>query len=58
MSHLACGDDPENPMNEGQRAAFAEAAARLPGPVASLAASSGIFLGPAWHFGMTDQTRH
>jgi alanine racemase len=53
MSHLACGEDPQNPMNEAQRAAFAEATARLPGPVASLAASSGIFLGSDWHFGLT-----
>jgi alanine racemase len=50
MSHLACADDPDHPMNETQRARFAAAAARLPGVAASLAASSGIFLGPAYQF--------
>lgn len=50
MSHLACADDPGHSMNNAQRDRFAAAAARLPGVAASLAASSGIFLGPAYHF--------
>src|SRR5712692_184265 len=50
MSHLACADTPGHKMNDEQRARFAAAAARLPGVTASLAASSGIFLGPSYHF--------
>ena len=50
ISHLACADSPDHPLNERQRARFAAAAARLPGVTASLAASSGIFLGPSYHF--------
>ncbi|MGC2413846.1 MAG: alanine racemase, partial [Stellaceae bacterium] len=50
MSHLACADRPEHPLNERQRARFAAIAAQLPGVPASLAASSGIFLGPTYHF--------
>jgi alanine racemase len=50
LSHLACADDAAHPLNEIQRAAFAAALARLPRVPASLAASSGIFLGPAYHF--------
>jgi alanine racemase len=52
MSHLACADDPGHKMNPAQRARFAAMAARLPGLAASLAASSGIFLGPEYHFGL------
>ena len=50
LSHLACADDPDNPLNPLQRERFAAAVSRLPVPAASLAASSGIFLGPAYHF--------
>jgi alanine racemase len=50
MSHLACADQPDHPLNQRQRARFAAAAAQLPGVPASLAASSGIFLGPSYHF--------
>ncbi len=52
MSHLACADDPDNPMNRRQRDSFAAALARLPAAPASLAASSGIFLGPDYCFDM------
>lgn len=45
MSHLACADDPPHPMNARQSEAFAELRAKLPGVPASLANSSGIFLG-------------
>ncbi|WP_237215475.1 alanine racemase [Falsiroseomonas oryziterrae] len=45
MTHLACADEPGHPMNERQRARFADAAARIaPGVKRSLANSSGIFL--------------
>ena len=50
MSHLACADCPEHPMNTEQRTRFATGAARFPGIPASLAASSGIFLGRPFHF--------
>ena len=45
MSHLACADEPNHPLNGRQKAAFANARRRLPGIPASLANSSGIFLG-------------
>ena len=50
MSHLACSDQPDHPLNERQRARFAAAAEHLPGVPASLAASSGIFLGSSYRF--------
>lgn len=49
MSHLACADEPENPMNRRQLAKFQAAAGHFPGIETSLAASSGLFLGPEWH---------
>ena len=49
MSHLACADEPANPMNRRQLAAFQAAAGLFPGIETSLAASSGLFLGPEWH---------
>jgi alanine racemase len=45
MSHLACADDPGHPMNRRQAEAFKAVRARLLGVPASLANSSGIFLG-------------
>jgi alanine racemase len=50
VSHLACADEPEHPLNDLQRARFAASRERVPHLPASLAASSGIFLGPAFHF--------
>jgi alanine racemase len=50
ISHLACADTPDHPLNDQQRTRFAAAAQRLPGVPAGLAASSGIFLGPPYHF--------
>jgi alanine racemase len=50
LSHLACADAPHHPLNAEQRRRFVAAHARLPGWPASLAASSGIFLGPRFHF--------
>lgn len=50
MSHLACADEPDNPVNEEQRAAFEALRRMLPPAPASLANSSGIFLGDAFHY--------
>ncbi|HEV2098257.1 MAG TPA: alanine racemase [Stellaceae bacterium] len=50
ISHLACADEPDHPLNALQRARFVEARRRLLGMPASLAASSGIFLGRKFHF--------
>jgi alanine racemase len=49
MSHLACAEEADNPMNREQRARFERLRALLPAAPASLANSSGIFLGPAFH---------
>ncbi len=48
MSHLACADEPSHPLNARQRDAFAAVRGRLPGIPASLANSSGIFLGDGY----------
>ncbi|MDN2567699.1 alanine racemase [Aquibium sp. A9E412] len=53
MSHLACGDDAGHAMNRRQLEAFQAARALFPGVAASLANSAGIFLGEAYHFGLT-----
>lgn len=50
MSHLACADDADAPQNAEQLERFKAARARLPRMACSLANSSGIFLGPAFHF--------
>ncbi|MFO0998610.1 MAG: alanine racemase [Alphaproteobacteria bacterium] len=50
MTHLACPEESNHPMNEAQLAAFNAVRARLPKMRASLAASSAIFLGPRYHF--------
>jgi alanine racemase len=50
MSHLACADEPANPMNARQRERFNELRAKLPPAPASLANSGGVFLGPSYHF--------
>lgn len=50
MSHLACADEPDNPMNERQRQKFDALRAKLPPAPASLANSGGTFLGPAFHY--------
>ncbi|WP_047464710.1 alanine racemase [Rhizobium rhizogenes] len=53
MSHLACGDDPTNPMNRQQLESFRKVSAAFEGIEASLANSAGIFLGPDYHFDLT-----
>ena len=50
MSHLACADTPGDPANADQRARFDAARAQLPSAPATLAASSGIYLGPPFHY--------
>ncbi|WFP64366.1 alanine racemase [Mesorhizobium sp. WSM4904] len=50
MSHLACADEPRNPANEAQRLAFERLRGMLPEAPASLANSSGIFLGASYHY--------
>lgn len=56
MSHLACADEPEHPQNHAQLHRFKEALARIrqhfPLIKASLANSSGSFLGEDYHFDM------
>ncbi len=50
MSHLACADQADSPMNRQQLARFVAARQALPPCPASLANSSGIFLSPQFHF--------
>lgn len=50
MSHLACADEPGHPANERQRERLVAARRLLPAAPASLANSSGVFLGGAYHF--------
>lgn len=50
ISHLACADDPQNPKNKEQLMLFRNALQRFPGIPASLANSSGVFLGADYHF--------
>lgn len=50
MSHLACAEVQDHPANAAQLDRFNQARALLPPAPASLANSSGIFLGPAYHF--------
>ena len=49
MSHFACAEEPGHPLNARQMAEFREVRALFPGIPASLANSSGIFLGPDAH---------
>lgn len=50
ISHLASADDPLDPKNEQQRAAFDTLRALLPKARASLAASDGLMLGAPYHY--------
>lgn len=50
MTHLACADEPAEPMNRRQRDAFAAVAGKYPGAIRSFANSSGCFLGPDFAF--------
>lgn len=50
MSHLACAEQPDHPMNQEQLRRFVALTAALPAMTRSLANSSGIFLGADFHF--------
>lgn len=50
MSHLACADEPDHPLNAGQLSRFSALSARFAGVARSLANSAGAMLGPDWHF--------
>lgn len=52
MSHLACAEQPDNPKNEDQLLSFLRLKGALAAAPASLANSSGIFLGAQTHFEM------
>ena len=49
MSHLACAETPDHPLNQKQIRLFREVRLLFRGIPASLANSSGIFLGPSTH---------
>ncbi len=52
MSHLACADEPEHPMNQLQLDMFHEMTDGT-GLPRSLSATGGILLGPKYHFDLT-----
>jgi alanine racemase len=52
MSHLACADEPDHPMNTQQLKTFREMTDGLDVPC-SLAATGGVLLGSNYHFNMT-----
>jgi alanine racemase len=52
MSHLACADEPDHPMNRQQLDQFHLMTDGINVP-RSLAATGGIFLGPEYHFDLT-----
>ncbi|MBR2815579.1 MAG: alanine racemase, partial [Reyranella sp.] len=50
MSHLVASEEPANPINGEQLSRFRSFVRAMPGAPTSLANSSGIFLGPDYHF--------
>ena len=52
ISHLACADDPDHPMNAAQLATFRQMTDGIAAP-RSIAATGGILLGPDYHFDLT-----
>ncbi|NKB28757.1 MAG: alanine racemase [Rhodobacteraceae bacterium] len=52
MSHLACADEADHPMNAAQLKTFRDMTDGISAP-RSLAATGGILLGPAYHFDLT-----
>ena len=52
MSHLVVSEEPDNPINGEQLSRFRNFVRTMPGSPASFANSSGIFLGPDYHFDM------
>jgi alanine racemase len=53
LSHLACSDQPQHPMNRRQCESFREVARIFESVESSLSSSGGIFLGPDYHFDLT-----
>lgn len=53
MSHLACADEPEHPLNRRQLAEFGALRSAIPASRYSLANSAGILLGPDYAFDLT-----
>jgi len=53
MSHLACADEPDHPLNAIQLAAFRALRQAIPAARYSLANSAGILLGPDYGFDLT-----
>ena len=53
MSHLACADEPDHPMNALQAEAFDRVCASIPAARRSLSATGGILLGPRWTHDLT-----
>ena len=52
-SHLACTELPAHPLNDAQRVAFTQLAARIPARRYALANSGGVCLGTDYLFGLT-----
>ena len=50
MSHLVSSEEPDNPLNGRQLETFSAIRGGFPHVAASLANSSGVFLGPKYHF--------
>lgn len=50
MTHLACASEPAHPLNAEQWRRFEAARAHFPGVPCSVANSSGMFLGPDYHY--------
>jgi alanine racemase len=50
ISHLVASEEPANPVNSEQLSRFRTFVRAMPGAPTSLANSSGIFLGPDYHF--------
>lgn len=50
LSHLACADKPEHPLNQQQLSLFKAQLRGLPPAPATMANSGGIFLGSEYHF--------
>ncbi|MEP3049287.1 MAG: alanine racemase [Roseibium sp.] len=50
MSHLACGSEPDHPMNRRQLELFKKVTDPFAPIARSLANSAGVFLGPDYHF--------
>src|SRR5690606_12132417 len=52
MSHLACADEPDHPLNATQFDLFTKISAHFPGATRSLSNSYGIFCDPAFALDM------